>query len=793
MQFRAMIAALILLALGFFPTAAHAQELCPDLADSGPGVQRLEGQGTYSFYGIPTIIVDQPVMVMVDDSKKVIGDTSGFPSGAGQVIGQITSDFFSSPFSYTFDLPIVPSATAVDLDHDDVADAGVQVFKVVLAQNVLNTVPLQGFSLAGILSSYYTNAETDEIVEGALVLYAGDDAQGFPCAAGADGKLFTEDDDIATLPAGYTIARIDNGAVTFDRSPVGRVDIQDGPSGATPDFSDQGIVESFVTLVDFLKERYVFNEFNNIDWDDISARYLPRVVEAEDQDNLGLYFTVLVDIAHELRDAHVYLQLGNLVSIPNAFATLVENYAAANSGIGASPVRLDDGRVIITRVDPTGPTAEAGWTFGTEVIAVDGQPVADALAATTNYLEFPGTEEAVRVAQANHLLRRLANTPIEVAYRLPGASEVITSVFTSQAEIPATTTSSIMPLEYRMMDGFGYVEWRAFARTGIATHIFADFIKVMNQRQVPGIIIDLRGNGGGAALMEYAVMSYLFSADNPLSLASISNYSYDSTTGEFVAEPNEGTFSVPPPATAYPGEVVILVDLQCVSACEFMSYWLQASGRATVVGQYATEGGGGNTNAVILPGGIQMNYTAGTELLNETQRPTFQGVGVQPDLRVPVTEEIERLKYEGGDPVLEAGKLFLIDKSLAALDLEPSLYAGGTITSVAPTTWKIDATGSHYANADRSMQISIASYEQSDDRAPDQIAEAIDADSDQTGRVHDRPGNLVGVFNRSRWAQPIDGRGGHRRCALHSGRQREQSRHGRGSRRESVDAHARCL
>ncbi len=148
-----------------------------------------------------------------------------------------------------------------------------------------------------------------------------------------------------------------------------------------------------------------------------------------------------------------------------------------------------------------------------------------------------------------------------------------------------------------------------------------------------------------------------------------------------------------------------------------------------MVGQYATQGCGGSTNAVILLEGIQIKYTASTELQNETQRPIFQGVSVQPDVRMPVTEEIQRLNDEGRYPVLETAKPFLIDKSFDALDLEPSLYAGGTIASVAPSLWKIDSIGGRYAKTNRPNQPSIAQSGQSDDREPDQIAASIDADA----------------------------------------------------------------
>ena len=40
-------------------------------------------------------------------------------------------------------------------------------------------------------------------------MWAPDDQQGFPSGFGADGKLFTADDPIVRLPAGYTVVNMD--------------------------------------------------------------------------------------------------------------------------------------------------------------------------------------------------------------------------------------------------------------------------------------------------------------------------------------------------------------------------------------------------------------------------------------------------------------------------------------------------------------------------------------------------------------------------------------------------------
>ena len=259
-RLRTLFIAMILLVAGLLlaapPATVQAQDACPDISASGPGVERIEGQGSYSSFGM-SALVDQPVIALIDATYLVQGFEYQYPPSDGQVIGRMTSDFSTSPFSYTLNLPVAPTGLSLDVDQDG-EEGGIQIFHVILGQNILNTPFLEQMSQTGALLSTVVDAGTREILEGALVLFAPDEQQGFPCDAGEDGLLFTEDDVIAPLPAGYTVARIDGDQVTFDRSQVATVDIIEEASLVTPDISDQGIVESYDTLVDFLPRTVCF-------------------------------------------------------------------------------------------------------------------------------------------------------------------------------------------------------------------------------------------------------------------------------------------------------------------------------------------------------------------------------------------------------------------------------------------------------------------------------------------------------------------------------------------------------
>ena len=113
--------------------------------------------------------------------------------------------------------------------------------------------------------------------------------------------------------------------------------------------------------------------------------------------------------------------------------------------------------------------------------------------------------------------------------------------------------------------------------------------------------------------------------------------------------------SAPDPAAYFPGDVVVLIDPSCGSSCEFFTAMLQSSGRATVVGQYASNGAGGSIKHAALPGGLSFQYPYTGVVFDGTNDLVLEAKGVEPDVRVPVTLESEAARIAGEDPVLAAG------------------------------------------------------------------------------------------------------------------------------------------
>ena len=168
----------------------------------------------------------EPLVILEDQAGFVDRDRSFVMSEESQVLAQITSDVFTSPFSYSVSLPIEPEASLRDVDHDSATDQGVMIYAVAYWTNTWGDPYLEQRDLSGGgWSTAYASTNIDpnpsaegEVIGGKYLIYAPDDQQEFPSGFGADGLLFSDDDPVVTIPQGYSVVDLDAEPFTFDRS-----------------------------------------------------------------------------------------------------------------------------------------------------------------------------------------------------------------------------------------------------------------------------------------------------------------------------------------------------------------------------------------------------------------------------------------------------------------------------------------------------------------------------------------------------------------------------------------------
>ena len=248
--FYALLAAVLILG-SLSTTDAFSQEdsetpPAAQIVNDEGGAVRISGSVTYSAPYF-TLGVAQPLVILEDQAGFVDRNEHFLMPVASQTIGQITSDFFTSPFQYSLALPIEPQGSYRDVDNDDVEDEGVQIFAIAYWDNTFGDPFLEerdlyggGWSTAYASTRISDDIETDrEIVGGVFLVYTSDDQQGFPSGFGEDDLLFTDDDPIVTLPQGYTIVTMDAEPFSFDRSRNPVVDLIEPEGIALVDYSDQ--------------------------------------------------------------------------------------------------------------------------------------------------------------------------------------------------------------------------------------------------------------------------------------------------------------------------------------------------------------------------------------------------------------------------------------------------------------------------------------------------------------------------------------------------------------------------
>lgn len=646
--------------------------LAPIINDEG-GPVAITGVVSYTnpFF---TLGIAQPLIILEDQAGFVDRDEEYLFPLASQTLGQITSDFFTSPFSYSLALPMEPQGGWRDVDNNNQDDQGVQVFAIAYWNNTFGDPFLEERDMGGGgWSTAYASTRVSfaqekerEIIGGYLLVYAPDDAQGFPSGFGNDGLLFTADDPMITLPQGYTLVNLDTDPFTFDRARYPRIDLLEPEEAALVDYSDLSYGEAFNALVDQLSREYAFTEFKGIDWEALRADFLPRMEKADTNRDALAYRRTLRDFAWAIPDGHI---AGPFVQD--------DFFQNAAGGVGLVMNELSDGRFIVTYLVQNSPATAAGIQLGAEVTAINGRTMEDALARTTLYTGPFSTDHVRRLNQLVFVTRYPVGTNVAVTFQNPGADTAETAVLRTTFELDsffaalddAIPTGFELPLAFELLpdSGFAYVQIYSFSDNDLLTvQLWERLMRNLNDEGTPALIIDMRQNGGGSGFLAASMAAYFFQETFPLGYSAL----YDEERGEFYHDPEKaGEFFLAPEELRYDGELAVIVGPNCASACEFFSYFLTINDRATVIGHYPTAGLGGSIDRVAMPEGEEFTFTRG-RAMDPEGRIHIEGQGVQPTVLVPVT--LDSL-FGGGD--------VLLDTAVAQLGggLQAIVQSGGTL------------------------------------------------------------------------------------------------------------------
>lgn len=294
-------------------------------------------------------------------------------------------------------------------------------------------------------------------------------------------------------------------------------------------------------LPEFLRERFVDDAAGlNLEATELIEDNYFRAVGSRELTNASLQGMV-----RELRRRH-----GDRFSdyfSPEALAHFNEAIAGRFSGVGLTVSQVRQG-LRVDGVFPRSPAEKAGIELGELIVSVDGESIAG--------LDSQASTERIKGPEG---------TPVTLGVRDPRNDEV-RELKVTRAEIEVPVVSQ----KVEEADGhrLGYIRLLSFSEGAHAR--LREAVEAVRKRGADGIVLDLRGNGGG--LLDEAVLTAsVFLPKDEVVVTTESR-----TQGDAVYE------TVGENLPALP--MAVLIDRNTASAAEILAAALADNADATVVG-----------------------------------------------------------------------------------------------------------------------------------------------------------------------------------------------------------------
>ena len=386
-------------------------------------------------------------------------------------------------------------------------------------------------------------------------------------------------------------------------------------------------MESFVQAWTAIRDTHWQEAPGGLDWQAIREEFEPRIAVARSGDETR---SILSEMLGRLGQSHFGI-------IPQSV------YADLDSGSGGQyttgiDVRLLGDDVVVTEVTAGSPADAAGVRPGWVLLSLGDREVDAVIERLAEVAASRSLELGLVIATT---LRQWLSGP---------ANGTIAATFLDQNDVQVELELPTAPPR-GTLSRFGNLPpipvWYEDRRYGNTTYLrfdaFLDVPRVMADFEnsvracapCDGIIIDLRGNGGGIAAMAMGMSGFL-TAEKGFQL------------GTMYMRGMELRFVVNPRADPFEGPVAILIDSTSASTAEIFAGGLKDLERARVFG---TKSAGAALPSVIerLPNGDGFQHAIGNYVSASGQ--ALEGDGVTPD---EVIELDRQSLLEGIDPVLTA-------------------------------------------------------------------------------------------------------------------------------------------
>ncbi len=354
---------------------------------------------------------------------------------------------------------------------------------------------------------------------------------------------------------------------------------------ATLEDSPKTIVDEVWQIV---HNEFVDREFNHVNWLQKRQELLQNNYTSNEQ-----AYRAIRESLKELGDPYTrFLD-------PRKFEELTSQTSGELSGIGIR-LTIEENTSEITVVEPLvdSPADQAGIKPGDKILSINGKPTS-----------------LMSLDQASEEIRGEVGTQVSLKIARSGSSPFDVTLTRSQIELPSVNYSISQDGPTKV----GYIKLDEFSSH--AAEQMQEAIEDLNQQQISGFVLDLRGNPGGLLFSSVEIARMWLEEG-----AIVSTKDSKGSDQKFFAN-GKALTDLP---------LVILVDRYSASASEILAGALKENNRATIVGT-RTYGKGTVQSVHSLSDGSGLAVTIAQYFPPSGMDINFQGI--TPDIEIDLTTE----------------------------------------------------------------------------------------------------------------------------------------------------------
>jgi carboxyl-terminal processing protease len=437
------------------------------------------------------------------------------------------------------------------------------------------------------------------------------------------------------------------GSAFAEEKPYASINSQQLPPPEQPApppdrLSSKDRTEVFEKVWREIRDHYYDPHFNGVNWDEVHLRYAPPIEAAQSD---AEFYALMSQMTGELHDAHTRF------NSPEQWRNFRRQQG---STVGFSVDDLD-GKTVVTNVIAGSNAAHAGIQPGMVVVSVDGTPIRERVAEIEKRRPPSSSERATRWFIYNRVFAGAPDTNVKIRLQKSDGSIFEVTVARQMHSAAPEVITHVLP------SGNVYIRFDGFQRP-----ITKEFKAALERfRDAPGLIVDLRRNGGGDLAVLLPIASYFFGKKTLFAKDSTRTGKPLSAYAGLIRLPLE-LYVGKPSSQIYSGPVIVLVDAHSASSSEVFAAGMQDTRRAKILGSQSCGCVLGIAKPRVMKGGgvLEMSEV----LWFSPKGRKLEGTGIIPDQVVtPTMFDLQR----GRDAVLAEA-----DKSLVKTAILESKESG---------------------------------------------------------------------------------------------------------------------